>query len=147
MAKKLLIVSVLGLLLSGLAFASGQQEPAAVQGAAKITLKGAVTFENLIHPTLKSGDKVYELLVPRYLAYQAGLKDGAEISIEGYLVKDVPYMARYADARDNEVFVTKATINGKDSDVSALRGGMMGGYGRGGRMMDGWGPGFRGHMF
>jgi hypothetical protein len=145
MAKRIIIVLVLGLFLAGFAFANGQQEPAAATGQ-KLALRGSVTFENLIHPTLKSGDKVYELLVPRYLAYQAGLKDGAEIAVEGYEVKDMP---AWAGLEDNEtaVFVTKATINGKDYDLSQYHRGMMGGYGPGGRMMGGRGPGGRGFVY
>jgi hypothetical protein len=149
MAKRIIIVSVLVLFLAGFSFAGGQQEPAAATGQ-KLTLRGSITFENLMHPTLKSGDKVYELLVPRYLAYQAGLKDGAEIAVEGYQVKDLP---AWAGVEENEtaVFVTKATINGKDYDLSQYHGGMMdGSYGQGGRMMGGrgpgWGPGVRGFV-
>ncbi len=137
MAKRAFIVSVLGLILAGFAFANGQQEPPAATGQ-KLTLSGSVTFENLMHPTLKSGGKVYELLVPRYLAYQAGIKDGAEIAVEGYEVKDMPAWAG-ADENETAVYVTKATINGKDYDLSQYQG--MMGYGHGGRMMGNWGPG------
>jgi hypothetical protein len=142
MAKKILIVSaVLGFALASLAFAAGQKEPTVPSQAApltsgqKLTLTGPLSFQNLIHPTLKSGDKVYELMVPRYLVYQAGLKEGAKVTVEGYQVAE--------DDATIDVFVTKATIDGKDYDLSQVRGrGMMGDGTRG----DGrWGGGMRGN--
>ena len=126
MAKRFFIIAALAL-TAALSFANGQQEPAAAAAAnaQTLTVKGALTFENLIHPTLKSADKTYELLVPRYLAYQAGLKDGAEVTAQGYLVQNLPGW----NAPDNALFVTKATINGKDYDLSQYHYGMMGGNG------------------
>lgn len=145
MAKRITIIASL-MLMAALSFANGQQEPAAAAaGQQIITVKGALTFENLIHPTLKSADKTYSLLVPRYLAYQAGLKDGAEVSVQGYVVQNLPGW----NAPDNALFVTKATINGKDYDLSQYRGGMMGGngaYGPGGMMGGAYGGYGRGMM-
>ena len=136
---------MLGLALAAVSFANGQKEPgaAAVPGQAesgqKLVLTGSVSFQNLIHPTLKSGDKVYELMVPRYLVYQADLKEGAQVTVEGYQVRGMPRWAQGDD--DNiDVYVTKATINGKEYDLSQFRGPMAGGgYGRGRGMMGGWG--------
>ncbi len=141
MAKRITIIASL-MLMAALSFANGQQEPAAAAaGQQTITVKGTLTFENLIHPTLKSGDKTWSLLVPRYLAYQAGLKDGAEVSVQGYAVQNLPGW----NAPANALFVTKATINGKDYDLSQYRGaygpGMMGGYGAYGPGMMGGGYG------
>jgi hypothetical protein len=160
MAKKILAVSlVLGLALAAVSFANGQKEPGAVPGQAgngqKLVLTGSVAFQNLIHPTLKSGDKVYDLMVPRYLVYQVDLKEGATVTVEGYQVRGMPPWAQGDD--DNiDVWVTKATINGKEYDLSQFRGPMAGGYGYGrgrgmmggrgggygyGMMGGGWGPG------
>jgi hypothetical protein len=156
MAKKIFAVSlVLALALTGLAFASGQNEPAAPGRAApatteqKVVVSGAVSINNLIHPTIKSADKVYELLVPRSLVYRAGVKEGAKVTVEGY-----PVQARTAgaQARDGNIdlFVTKATIDGKEYDLSLYRGGRFGGGNSGGYCDGprgrGHGRGFRGPM-
>ncbi len=168
MVKKALITTaVLCMALSGIAFASGQKEPAAAAGqggpaapgqaapaapgqavpdeSQKLVLTGAVAFQNLIHPTLKSGDKVYELMVPRRLVYQSGLKEGAQVTVEGYQLPDRSW-GRWADDDANiHVFVTKATIDGKEYDLSQFRGpgyGPRGAWGRGGGR--GWGRGMMG---
>jgi len=161
--KTILIVLVLGLALTGVAFANGQKEGAAtgqgttdqqapvgpgfgpgyghmiVTNGPKLTLSGTVSVHNLIHPVLKSGDKTYELLVPRVLVYEAGVKEGAKVSIEGYqVVSPTPGFDDGVTA--TYVYVTKATVDGKDYDLTQLRGPMMGGFrqGFGGGMM-GWG--------
>jgi hypothetical protein len=151
MAKKILAISlVLGLALAAVSFASGQKEPAApgqsaVPGQAdkgqKLVLTGNVAFQNLIHPTLKSGDKVYELMVPRFLVYRANLKEGAQVTVEGYEVRGM-MSGSQGDDGNIDVFVTKATINGKDYDLSQFRGPRGGGYGRGRGMMGGQGGGY-----
>jgi hypothetical protein len=157
MAKKILSVSlVLGLALAGLAFASGQKEPGvpgqAGPGAADqkvVVVTGSVSINNLIHPTIKSGDRVYELLVPRYLVYRSGIKEGAKVTVEGYTVQGTT-MQRLSDDGNVDLFVTKATVDGKDYDLSQYRGRFAGGYGCGGgprgRWMGGPGRGFRGPM-
>ncbi len=157
MARRFLILSVVaGLVLATTAFASGQKDSlttgalAAATGE-KLALTGALSFTNLIHPTLKSGDKVYTLLVPRRLIYQSGLKEGANVSVEGYKATGLPSWADVADGTV-AVYVTKATIDGKEYDLSQLSGPMMGGgwgnggYGPGRGMMGGRGgagPGWR----
>jgi hypothetical protein len=148
MAKKIFAVTlVLGLAFAAVSFANGQKEPGvAGPGPAgngqKLVLTGSLSYQNLIHPTLKSGDKVYELMVPRYLVYQADLKEGAQVTVEGYQVRGMHSWAQ-GDDDDVDLFVTKATINGKDYDLSQFRGPMAGGYGygRGGMMGRGWGGG------
>jgi hypothetical protein len=160
MAKKILTVSlVLGLALAGMAFASGQKEPGAPAPGQpgpqatgqKVVVTGSVSINNLIHPTMKSGDKVYELMVPRSLVYRSGIKEGAKVTIEGYPVQGMP-MWQQSDDGNIDLFVTKATIDGKDYDLSQYRGRFAGGYrdGRGsgprGRWMGGHGRGFRGPM-
>ena len=73
MAHKSFYISLaLVLALAAAAYAGGQKEPSASTATApgttgqKLVLTGSVSFQDL-HPTLKSGDKVYELMVPRYL--------------------------------------------------------------------------------
>ncbi len=160
--KAFIITAALCMALSGTAFASGQKEPAAAQAAPaqagpaaqgqdvtadsqKLVLTGALAFRNLIHPTLTSGDKVYELMVPRRLVYQAGVKEGTQVTVEGYQLPD-RFQGPWAEEDGNiHVFVTKATVDGKDYDLSQFRGPGYGwgrGYGRGwgrGMMGGGWG--------
>lgn len=154
MAKKIFIVSlVLGLALAGMALANGQKEPSAIGPAngpgaqaptgQKIVVTGSVSIDNLIHPTMKSGDKVYELMVPRSLVYRSGIKEGAQVTVEGYLVQGMP-MWQQGDDKDIDLFVTKATIDGKAYDLSQYRGWMAGAYGGGPRR--GWAGG-RGYGF
>ncbi len=166
MAKKVFTVSlVLGLALAGMAFANGQNEPSATgpgggPGAQaptgqKIVVTGSVSIDNLIHPTMKSGDKVYELMVPRFLVYRSGIKEGAQVTVEGYLVQGTPRWQQ-GDDKNIDLFVTKATIDGKAYDLTQYRGRMAGAYGAGprrgwaggrgcgsggGPMMGGWGYG------
>ena len=158
MAKKIIAVSlVLGLALAGMAFASGQKEPSAASPSPgqraptatgeKLVVSGTLSVDNLFHPALKSGDKVYELMVPRRLVHKSGVKEGAQVTVEGYLVQGMP-MGRQSDDGNIDLFVTKATIDGKDYDLSQYRGRRMGGYGDGPRWnrMGGWGCGSRGGM-
>jgi hypothetical protein len=98
---------------------------------------------------------VYELLVPRYLVYRSGVKEGAKVTVEGYTVQG-RRAPRPSDDGAIDLFVTKATIDGKDYDLSQYRGrvarGYRDGYGNGcaggprGRWMGGPGRGFRGPM-
>ncbi len=167
MAKKILIGALLVLALAGAAFANGQKEPvrASPQAAApaesrtseKLSLTGTLSLEGNFHPVLKAGDKEYELLVPRYLTWNLDVKEGEQVSVEGYVVQGMPWHTS-ADDGDVDLMVTKATVKGKEYDLSQYRGGMgaamMGGRGvgcdgcsaagpRGGRGPGrSWGPGW-----
>lgn len=153
MAKRFLIVLAALTVTAVAVFASGQSEPAtggAFKGD-KLVLKGTVSFQGLPHPILKSGDKQYLLMVPPYLAYQSGVKEGTQVTVQGWQLANLPRWA----GDDNKlvgVFVTQATVGGKDYDLTryyaegmmgrVARGagprGMMGGYGPD----DGYGPGY-----
>ena len=150
MARKVLMtVLALSLALAASAFASGEKEAAPAPGAAagrppfaaqageKLTLTGTLALDGLWHPVLKSGGKEYVLMVPRYLTANLDVKEGEQVSVEGYTVTGAP---RGVEEGDIALFVTKATIKGKEYDLSQSRGPMMGGA-RGGRN---WGPGMRG---
>lgn len=105
-----------------------------------VTVTGELYFENRMHPELKSGSKEYELLAPRFYAYDLDLKDGQTVTVEGYTVEGMPC---YEEEEEGEVhiWVTKAIIDGKEYDLEAdgFRGGHMGSR-RGMGMM---GPGRR----
>lgn len=160
MMKKILIATmVLTAVLGSFAFASGQADstpniPGPATTGDKLTLSGTVKVDNLIHPVLTSGGKDYYLMIPHRAIYDVAVKDGAQVKIEGYKTTAAP---RYAPANSNAtyVLVTKATVDGKDYDLTVNQGvlgrGMMGNNGRGtargmdgrGGMMGGRGGGYR----
>ncbi len=146
MAKRFLIVLAALTVAASAAFASGQTEPvtgSAFQGD-KLVLKGTVSFQGLPHPILKSGDKQYLLVVPPYLVYQSGVKEGAPVAVQGWQLTNLPQWAG-DDKKLVGVFVTQATVGGKDYDLTRyFAEGMMGRAARGAGprgMMGGWGPG------
>ena len=157
MARKIFgIACTLAVFASLAAFGTGQKEPAPAQGAPaqsspapsvanqKLVLTGNVYLQNEQHPVLKSGGKEYELMVPRYLVWNLDVKEGEEVTVEGYQVQGMPMHSQ--DDGDIDVFVTKATFRGKEFDLSGYRGEMARG-GRGQMMRGGgmWGGGGRGY--
>ena len=151
MAKRFLIVLAALSVAAAAAFASGQGEQAAgsaFQGD-KLVLKGTVSFQGTPQPILKSGDKQYLLMVPPYLVYQSGVKEGTQVTVQGWQLTSLP---RWAGDDKNlvGVFVTQATVGGKDYDLTRLYAERMivrGARGAGPRgMMGGYGPGY-GHGY
>lgn len=158
MKKRLLLSLVLiPVLLGGVAatgaFASGQSEepsrpygrrgqgpgqewPAPTFSEDTIKVTGELYFQNRMHPELESGGKDYELLVPRYYVYEADLKEGQTVTVEGYTVTGMP-MFEGEDGDEVHLWVTKAIIDGKEYDLER--------YGRG--PMWGGGPGYGHHMW
>ena len=160
MAKKLFL-ALIALSLAATAFAGGQNEkaPASVFQGDKVVLKGTVSFQAYPHPILKAGDKQYVLMVPPYLVAQSGVKDGDQVTVQGYQFRDFPG-APWASTDKNlsGFYVTQANVGGKDYDLARYYGewmmggrgrgfgpgyGMMRGYGRG-MMGPGYGPGMMG---
>jgi hypothetical protein len=138
MTNRITIVAfALALITAGAALASGQKDAPVAATQQSITVTGAISYLSTMHPLLKSGDSVYELFVPRYLVVEAGVKEGATVSVEGYRV-DAPSVGSTDDG-NIDLFVTKATINGTQYDLSRNDGyGMMGDYAsRGSRGMMG----------
>jgi hypothetical protein len=92
----------------------------------KTTVTGPVYFQNRMHAELKAGGKDYELLVPRFYLYDLELKEGQQVSVEGYVA---------AGEEESYIWVTKAVIDGKEYDLERrgrMRGpGMMRGGPRG----------------
>ena len=154
MAKKILMTLIV-LSLATAAFAAGQKEDSQQYGpyqGDKLVLKGTVNLQ-YFPPVLKSGDKQYVLMVPPYLVNRSGVKDGAQVTVQGYQMRTSPFVAAGADKTFIRLIVTQATIDGKDYDLSRYGGGpgygMMGrgggpGYGHGPGMMGGRGPNGRG---
>jgi hypothetical protein len=89
-----------------------------------ITVTGQVFFENRMHPELKSGGEEYELLVPRFYAYDMDLKEGQTVTVEGYTVEGMP-CCEDEEEEEVHIMVTKAVIDGKEYDLET--GGFWGG--------------------
>jgi ABC-type glycerol-3-phosphate transport system substrate-binding protein len=131
MAKKILISTLVMLALAGAAFASGQKEPVqspaqaapltAAPTVEKLSLTGTLSLEDSWHPILKAAGKEYELMVPRYLTWNLDVKEGEQVSVEGYVVQGMPWRAQSNDG-DIDLMVTRATIKGEDYDLSQYRG-------------------------
>jgi len=145
MAKKILM-TLIALSLATAAFATGQKDDSQQYGpyqGDKLVLKGTVSLQ-FFPPVLKSGDKQYVLMVPPYLVNRSGVKDGAQVTVQGYQMRSSPFVAAAGDKTFIRLIVTQATIDGKDYDLSRYSGyGMMGGGGPGyGMMGRGYGPGY-----
>ncbi len=156
MAKRFFIILAALAVTAAAAFATGQNEQAAgsVFQGDKLVLKGTVSFQGLPHPVLKTSDKQYLLMVPARLVYLSGVKDGTQVTVQGWQLSQLPPGMRGFTGDDKSLlalFVTQATVNGKDYDLTRLYAErMMGGAGRGygpRGMMGGYGPGADGYGY
>jgi hypothetical protein len=87
----------------------------------KVTVSGPVYFQNRMHAEIKADGKTYELMVPRFYLYDLDLKEGQNVSVEGYVA---------AGDEESYLWVTKAVIDGKEYDLDRYgRGPMMGPWG------------------
>lgn len=172
MKKAMIVLLVLVTGLSGAVFAAGQIEEAqgndpstwpawdfSDEDLVKVT--GQVYYENLIHPELKDGSTVYNLMVPRMYLYSVELDEGKTVTVEGYLTDEFPGRSPWVDDDDVDgqfIAVTKAVIDGEEYELdhpmygprysNDFRGaprmggpgmagrGMPGPYGKGGRWDD-----------
>ncbi len=89
----------------------------------KVTVTGQVYFQRRMHAEVKADGKTYELMVPRFYLSDLEIKEGQEVTVEGYVA---------AGDEENYMWVTQAVIDGKTYELE--RGGP--GWGRG--------PGFNG---
>ena len=103
-------------------------------------MTGKVFLQNRAHPELTSGSQQYLLLVPRRLTWGLEVKEGEQVTVEGYKTT-----APRWDASPDAVYlqVTKATIQGKQYDLADYLGGPRGAFGGPGQ---GFGRGGRGPM-
>jgi len=121
----------------------GQGAQTAQEAPKTVTIEGKLSFVDG-HPAVVAKDKTYMLQMPRfyYYAYTDGIKEGAQVKAEGYVMPTVP-------GQDKPYFsVTKATIGAKTYDMAELasdraKGCAMGGM-MGGRAMMGGRGGFSG---
>lgn len=105
----------------------------------KISLEGTLELVN-VRPAIKKDAKTYFVMIPNFLyGFVDGLKEGANVKIEGY-------SHEISGLKDNYVVrVDTLTINGKTIDLTSANGSLapMAGRGMGGNMMGG-GYGTRG---
>ena len=141
-AKKIIILLLIAGVAAAGAFASGNKEDEAEAARPDwrrmprwdgpelseetITVTGQVYFENQMHPELKSGAEEYELLVPRFYAYELDLEEGQTITVEGYTVEGM-LCCHEEEEEELHIWVTKAMIDGEEYDLAdGPRWGMMG---------------------
>jgi len=129
--KKMILVLLIAGVAAGGAFASGNKEDKAAparpgpRGGAPelseetVTITGEVYFENRIHPELESGGMEYELIVPRFRAYDLDLEEGQTITVEGYTVEGMPCCEEREEGEEIHIFVTRAVIDGEEYDLEA----------------------------
>jgi len=155
--KRVLVIVAAGLLAAGSLSAQawggrnlgpGQtfQPVAPVQSQELVKVDGKLTLVNGMI-AVQAKDKTYYVGgLNRLIGFIDGLKEGANVKLEGYAVQ-LPMAPEYS-----HLMVTKLTFNGKDYDLSTGygygRGGMMGGAyggayggargGRGGMMGGRW---------
>lgn len=150
--KKIIILLLIAGIAAAGAFASGNKEDeygpdrpdwrrmprgdAPELSEETITVTGRLYFQDRMHPELKSGAEEYELLVPRFYAYDLELEEGQTVTIEGYTVEGMPCCGE-DEEEELHIWVTKAIIDGQEYDLEdGPRWGMMGpGMGRRGGMM------------
>jgi hypothetical protein len=84
----------------------------------KVTVTGPIYFQKRMHAEVKADGKTYELMVPRFYLYELDLKEGQNVTVEGYAA---------AGDEESYLWVTKAVIGGKEYDLERNgRGPMMG---------------------
>jgi len=79
------------------------------------------------HTELVAGNETFELMYPYRLSYDADLKDGMEITVEGFMAENM----RFAnDESTKNLMVQSATIDGQTYDIAESMANSYGAYGR-----------------
>ena len=86
----------------------------------KLTVTGPLYFQRRMHAEVKADGKVYELMVPRFYLSGLELKEGQEVTVEGYVA---------AGDEESYMWVTQAVIDGKTYDLERGGRGRMRGPG------------------
>lgn len=154
MYKRLFLFFMVLAVAAGIGFAEGSKEEEPEQpdwrrgpgrfDAEIVELTGTIMLEDDGFPVLKSGNEEYVLMYPYYLEDEIDVRDGAEITVEGFVA---PHHPRWEKDEDTVyIRVTKAVIDGEEYEVPfGPRGGRKGfggrrpGFGRGGCCDGGYG--------
>ena len=127
--KKLGLVMIIACLAVGMVSAQGWGGWPTPQ---TISVTGTLQLQNGVIAVVSGNDAYYVPMLTRYIGFIEGLREGAQISMDGF-------------ASGNYLQPTRVTINGKNYDFTANvpqgrsrgpQGMAYGGYGCGGR---GWG--------
>ena len=136
--KKITIALVLISLAGMSLFAEGSKEESSWESdIEELTITGKIDLSDVNAPKLAVGEDLYELMIPYRLDYNIDIKDGDEITIEGF---EVPAYRRSTDPETLNLMVTGATFNGEEYDLAPMDYGHMG-YGPKGSPMNGGFPG------
>ena len=103
----------------------------------RTTLTGKIDLSDVNLPKLIVGEKTYELIIPYRLAFDIDIKDGDEITIQGF---EVPAYRRTVDSESNNLMVTGATFKGTDYDLNMMNYGPTAAYGPRPGMMNNYSP-------
>ena len=142
--KRFTVVLLLTLVAAGTIFAEGSQEketqrpgpgfgPGQVQEAPEtVNLTGTIQV-SVFPPVLTAEGVEYKVMVPPWAAADISLKDGQEITLEGFVDDDCYGRFGNIAEGDHVLMVTKAIIEGEEyeldmpgrHDFDDRRGGMM----------------------
>ncbi len=105
----------------------GQYQSGVVISEETTKVTGILKLVENGHAELVAGDETYELMYPYRLSFNADLKDGMEITVEGYEAENMRFDN---NPSAKNLMVTSATINGQTYDIAEAMDGYFGGYGR-----------------
>lgn len=102
----------------------------------KLTLTGKIDLSDINVPKLTVGENTYELMVPYRLDYDIDIKEGDEITINGF---EVPAYRRASNSETVNIMVTGVLFNGTEYDLNMMdnHGPAFGQKGRSGRFNNG----------
>jgi hypothetical protein len=112
--KKCFLVIISFLFIAGFAFAQtgpqgpGQFPPGPGQAPAAVTIKGPLSLVNGQIAVKSAGTTYYVRGLQRLIGFVDGLKEGAEVTLEGYAI-DIPIAPEY-----KHFLANKLTLNGKE---------------------------------
>ncbi len=157
--KRFTVVLLITLITAAAVFANGAQESQSSQQptqpgpgfgrnqappppaeAETVTLTGTVKV-SVFPPVLVADGVEYKIMVPPWAAADISIKDGQEITLEGFLNDDC--FGRYSAEtdEDNILMVTKAIIDGQEYEIDMPGPGGFDHHGRGGMRPGSYGRG------
>lgn len=116
--KKLMLVLVIAVSVAGMA--SAQNWGGRGNYSQSITVNGTLQIQNGYIAVVDGNTVYYVPMLERYIGFIDGLKEGAQVNLEGYTA-----------GNGNVVQMSKLTLNGKSYDMLANgpQGGFNNGYG------------------
>jgi hypothetical protein len=122
--RKFGLVLIIGFVAAGMAAAQGWGGPWGNQGwaAQTVTVSGTLQLQNGTIAVVNGGTAYYVPALERFVGFIDGLKEGAQVSVDGYAAPNTNYLQ-----------AVKLTIGGRSYDLVAAgpRGIPYNGYGTG----------------